>query len=175
MGKIVGYIRVSKDDQDVKNQRLEILEFARQNQKEELHVDEFIEVAVSSRQSTKQRRIDELLEKLLNGSDTLIVTELSRLGRSTVEVISLVNELVDRKIRVRVIKQNLDLLQQEQQDMNSKIIDISFILHLIQMIFGILCAFNNRKDRQVMPNERMLWYCWLIYVSNRFAFKPMFG
>jgi hypothetical protein len=59
--------------------------------------------------------------------------------------------------------------------MNSKIIDISFILHLIQMIFGILCAFNNRKDRQVMPNERMLWYCWLIYVSNRFAFKPMFG
>ena len=82
MGKIVGYIRVSKDDQDVKNQRLEILEFARQDD-EYLHIDEFIEVAVSSRQRTKQRRIDELLEKL-QGSDTLPVTELSRLGRSTI-------------------------------------------------------------------------------------------
>ena len=49
----------------------------------------------------------------------LIVTELSRLGRSTAEVIALVNGLVQRNIRLIAIKQNLDI---QQQDMNSKII-----------------------------------------------------
>ena len=73
MRKIIAYLRASTDKQDVKNQKLEILEFSR-NKK--LYVDDFIEITISSRKTTKQRRIDELLEKL-NDSDTLIVTELS--------------------------------------------------------------------------------------------------
>jgi DNA invertase Pin-like site-specific DNA recombinase len=55
---------------------------------------------------------------MLSEADTLIVTEMSRLGRSTAEVIALVNTLVNRDIRVIVIKQNLDIFQ---QDMNSKV------------------------------------------------------
>ncbi|MCB0035313.1 MAG: recombinase family protein [Anaerolineales bacterium] len=115
------YIRASTDKQDLSNQRLEILEFARQKN---LTVDEFIEITVSSRKSSKQRRIDELLQKLAD-SDTLIVTELSRLGRSTSEVINLINELVQRNIRTIVIKQNLDVAK---HDMNSKIIVTLFSL-----------------------------------------------
>ena len=82
-----------------------------------MSVDEFVEITISSRQPTKQRRIDDLVDKLLE-TDTLIVTELSRLGRSTTEVISLVNALVKRNIRVIVIKQNLDI---STEDMNSKV------------------------------------------------------
>jgi DNA invertase Pin-like site-specific DNA recombinase len=108
MRKIIAYLRASTDKQDVKNQKLEILEFSR-NKK--LYVDDFIEITISSRKTTKQRRIDELLEKL-NDSDTLIVTELSRLGRSTAEVIALMNELSERDIRVIIIKQNLDISRQ---------------------------------------------------------------
>lgn len=115
MGRTVAYLRASTDKQDLNNQKLEILEFARQR---ELRVDEFIAITVSSRKTSKQRRIDELLEKLAD-SDTLIVTELSRLGRSTSEVIALVNELVQRQIRVIVIKQNLDLRQ--NNDMTAKV------------------------------------------------------
>ena len=81
-------------------------------------MDEFMAITVSSRKTSKQRRIDELLEKLAD-SDTLIVTELSRLGRSTSEVIALVNELVQRRIRAIVLKQNLDLRQ--NHDMTSKV------------------------------------------------------
>lgn len=121
MGKTGAYIRASTDKQDLNNQKLEILEFARQKG---LQVDEFIEITVSSRKTTKQRRIDELLTKL-NGSDTLIVTELSRIGRSTSEVIALINELIQRRIRIIVIKQNLDIAQ---HDMNSKIIVTLFSL-----------------------------------------------
>ena len=87
-------------------------------------MDEFIEITVSSRKTSKQRRIDELLKKL-GDLDTLIVTELSRLGRSTSEVIALVNELIQRRVRVIVVKQNLDIAK---HDMSSKIIVTLFSL-----------------------------------------------
>ena len=121
MGKTVAYIRASTNKQDLNNQKLEILEYAREHG---LKVDEFIEITVSSRKTSKQRRIDEMLARL-NGSDVLIVTELSRLGRSTAEVIALVNELIHRDIRVIIIKQNLDIAK---HDMSSKIIVTLFSL-----------------------------------------------
>ncbi len=62
---------------------------------------------------------------VLNGANTLIVTELSRLGRSTTEIIGLVNELIKKNVRVIAIKQNLDI---KQYDMNSKIITTLFSL-----------------------------------------------
>jgi DNA invertase Pin-like site-specific DNA recombinase len=119
--KTVAYIRASTDKQDLNHQRLELLEYSR---KKAMTIDEFMEITISSRKTTKQRRVDELVEKL-NSNDTLIVTELSRLGRSTAEVIALVNALVKRNIRVIVLKQNLDI---SQQDMNSKIILTLFSL-----------------------------------------------
>ena len=79
---------------------------------------------MSSQKPSKQRRIDELINRL-NPSDTLIVTELSRLGRSTAEVISLINTLVDNNVRVIILKQQLDI---QQHDMNSKIIITMFSL-----------------------------------------------
>jgi DNA invertase Pin-like site-specific DNA recombinase len=121
MSKTIAYIRASTGKQDVNNQKLAILEFARHVN---LKVDEFVEIAISSRKTSKQRRIDELLEKLVD-SDTLIVTELSRLGRSTSEVVTLVNELLQCNIRMIVIKQNLDIAQ---HDMSSKIIVTLFSL-----------------------------------------------
>ena len=122
MGKTVAYLRASTDKQDLNNQKLEILEFARQKN---LHVDEFVAITISSRKTSKQRRIDELLHKLTE-SDTLIVTELSRLGRSTSEVIGLINGLVQRHIRVIIIKQNLDLRQ--NHDMTAKVMITLFSL-----------------------------------------------
>lgn len=121
MGKTVAYLRASTDKQDLNHQRLEILEFAR---KQAFHIDEFVEITISSRRTSKQRRIDELVGMLME-TDTLVVTELSRLGRSTAEVIALVNALVLRNIRVITIKQNLDIAN---QDMNAKIIITLFSL-----------------------------------------------
>ncbi len=121
MGKIVAYLRASTDKQDLSHQKLEVLEFAR---RQGLHIDDYIEITISSRKTSQQRRIDELLQTL-SETDTLIVTELSRLGRSTVEVIALVNALVERNIRVIALKQNLAI---DRQDMNSKIVITLFSL-----------------------------------------------
>ena len=123
MGKTIAYIRVSTDGQDVKNQRLEIYEYAR---KRDIEIDDFVEITMSSSKTSKQRRVDEVMQKL-EESDTLIVTELSRLGRSTAEVIALVNELIGRDIRIIAIKQTLDV-SRHQHNMASKVTITMFSL-----------------------------------------------
>jgi DNA invertase Pin-like site-specific DNA recombinase len=121
MSKILAYIRASTDKQDVSHQKYEILEYARKNS---VVVNDYIELTVSSRESSKQRRIDELLNQLAS-LDVLIVTELSRLGRSTSEVLTLVNALIDNQVRVINIKQNLDICR---HDLNSKVVLTLFSL-----------------------------------------------
>jgi len=121
MSQTIAYIRTSTDKQDLNNQKLEILEWAR---KTDQKVDSFVEITMSSRKTSKQRRIEEVL-CMLTDTDILVVTKLSRLGRSTVEVITLINELVARNIRVIILKQNLDI---SQHDMHSKIMITLFSL-----------------------------------------------
>lgn len=114
MHKTLAYLRTSTDKQDLNNQRLEILECARRN---DLRIDDFIEISISSRKSRKARKIEELLENLSPG-DTVVVTELSRLGRSTGEVITLIDELIANDMTIFVIKQNLKL-DKHQDDIQS--------------------------------------------------------
>lgn len=123
MGKTLASIRVSDDKQEVNNQRHEILEASRLK---DIKIDDFISITMTSRKTSTQRCIDEVLHRLEEG-DTLIVTELSRLGRNTAEIIALVNELVTRGIRLIALKQHIDLSSGEH-DMSSKIIVTVFSL-----------------------------------------------
>lgn len=86
--------------------------------KNKLKVKEFIEVQISSRRSTKERKLDALFEKLKAG-DTLIISELSRLGRSLGQVIRIVDELAKNKIKLIAIKENLII--DGAQSMQSKV------------------------------------------------------
>lgn len=122
MSQTIASLRASTDKQDVQNQKLAILAYAREKN---IQVDEFIALPMSSRKDSKQRRLDELLEKLHAG-DTLIVTELSRLGRSTGEVILLLNALLAHHIRIVILKQNLDIKQ--NHDMTAKVMVTLFSL-----------------------------------------------
>jgi DNA invertase Pin-like site-specific DNA recombinase len=123
--KVLGYIRVSTERQDINNQRMEILdEYGR---KHDLKIKDFIEIEISSHNDKKQRRIEELLEKLSAG-DILIISELSRLGRSTAEVIDIVNELIRLGISLVAIKQNLQIKEGKKMDMQTKVIVTMFSL-----------------------------------------------
>lgn len=99
--KVIGYIRVSTDKQDLEKQRHLLLDYAQRNQ---LVVNEFIHAEASSRKDTKDRRIDELLTKLTKG-DTLLVAELSRLGRNMLETLNIINELSQNGISIVFIRQ----------------------------------------------------------------------
>ena len=113
--KTVAYLRVSTGSQNLANQKLAILEPARQKH---FAVDRFVEVQASSRQGPDQRRSDELLDSLTAG-DRLVVSELSRLGRSLGQVIRIVEELVKRKIRFTAIKESIHF--EGKQDLQTKV------------------------------------------------------
>ena len=85
--KVIGYIRVSSDKQDLQKQEHLLLKYAQQHN---LQIDEFVKVEISSRKDKKERRIDELLKRL-DAGDTLLVAELSRLGRNMFGVINIIN------------------------------------------------------------------------------------
>ena len=75
---IYGYIRVSTDKQTTENQRFEILKFAHEKK---LSIGRWIEETVSSTRKLSDRKLGALLQTM-HEDDILIVTELSRLGRS---------------------------------------------------------------------------------------------
>ncbi len=93
---IIGYIRVSTEKQSLENQKHKILDYAQINN---IMVDEFIEVEISSKKNQKKRLVDELFEKL-SEDDTLICTELSRLGRNMLEILNLIERFNEAKIKL---------------------------------------------------------------------------
>lgn len=97
---VKGYIRVSTDRQDVENQRHEILEFANS-----LHFGPvvFVEETVSGRTSWKDRQIAALIEGL-EDKDLLFISELSRLGRSMLEIMEILSIATRRGIHVYAAK-----------------------------------------------------------------------
>ena len=99
--KVIGYIRVSTDEQDLEKQKHLLLEYAQDRQ---LLINEFISVEVSSKEGTKERRIDELLS-MLNKGDTLLVAELSRLGRNMLETLNIINEISKNGVSIIFIRQ----------------------------------------------------------------------
>lgn len=121
---VYGYIRVSTEKQTVLNQKHEILEYVN---RENLGQVEFIDIEVSSRKSTKKRRIDELLGLLVEG-DILIVSELSRLARSLSELFTIVNTLIARDVVLVSIKQGMHLTKGNIDDMQNKVMLTMFSL-----------------------------------------------
>lgn len=102
---VLAYLRISTGKQELDNQKLAILNYANTHN---IKINEFIEVQISTKKSYKDRRIDQVLEKLKKG-DTLIISELSRLGRSIGQVIQIVDELINKKIKLIAIKENIIL------------------------------------------------------------------
>lgn len=116
---IYGYVRVSTQDQSIDSQKNVISRYCID---QKIMVDEWIELEMSSRKSTTHRRIDELLNKLSPG-DIIISSELSRLGRSIKETLNTIETIIqDKKARMILIKQNLDLNPAAKSSVANKVL-----------------------------------------------------
>ena len=102
---IWGYLRVSTDNQNTQNQKMAILEYAN---KHGIKIDHWVEIKASTRRTPTERKIDELTENLASG-DTLIVAELSRIGRSVGQIAILVDQLIKKKVKILFLKEDLNL------------------------------------------------------------------
>jgi len=98
----IGYIRVSTKTQDYNNQKHGILEYANLNN---LGKIVFKEETISSRKSYKDRDLFNVINSLKKG-DILVVSELSRIGRSLLEVMSIFKDLVEKGVTTHIIKGN---------------------------------------------------------------------
>jgi len=117
---IYGYIRVSTDKQITENQRFDILKFA---DEKKLSIDRWIEETVSSTKKLSVRKLGALIERM-HQDDILIVSELSRLGRSLLEVMSILHTLMEKEVKVFTTKERYEL----GNNISSKVLAFAFSL-----------------------------------------------
>lgn len=131
---IIGYIRVSTDTQNLQNQKHKILEYA---QSKKIIIDEFLEIEISSKKNQSDRLIDNIFEKL-NSGDTVIFTELSRLGRNMLEILNLIE---------RFNKSNIKLIFVNQPELSTN--DNNALSSLLLAIYG----YFAQTEREIISER----------------------
>ena len=117
---VIGYIRVSTDKQTYAHQRFEIEQYAKNYG---FNIDDWVEEKISSRKALKNRKLGTLLENL-GENDILITCEISRLGRSLLEVMRILETCLNKNCQVWTLKENYRL----GNDIQSKVLAFAFSL-----------------------------------------------
>lgn len=117
---IYAYIRVSTEMQTYSSQEFEIRKYC---ERENVAVDKWVSEAVSGTIAVERRTLGRTIEKMERG-DCLICTEISRLGRNMLMIMSILNLCSSKGISIHTIKDNFDL----SDNINSKIIAFAFAL-----------------------------------------------
>ena len=97
--KTVAYLRVSTIDQDLNKNKADILKLA--NDKKLGNV-KFVEEKISGKVNWKKRKIYDIVRTLKAG-DNIVVSELSRLGRSMLECMEILSVATERKINIYAV------------------------------------------------------------------------
>ena len=117
---IYGYIRVSTDKQTVQNQKLAIKEYARTNR---LHNIKWFSETISGTKNYRKRKIGELMD-IVAENDIIIITELSRLGRSMFMILEMIQFFIHKKVKVIAIKEGFII----EDNIQSKVLIFAFSL-----------------------------------------------
>jgi DNA invertase Pin-like site-specific DNA recombinase len=117
---VYGYVRVSTDRQSTENQRFEIEKFVLAQR---MRIDLWVEETVSGTRNVRDRELGRLLKQVKKG-DRLITTELSRLGRNLMQVMSFLHQCMEEGIVVHTTKEHYEL----GNNISSKILAFAFSL-----------------------------------------------
>ncbi len=115
---VIGYIRVSSTKQTLEHQHFEIEQYAKN---QGLQIDTWVEEKISSRKALKNRKLGTLLDNLQE-NDILISCEISRLGRSLLEVMRILETCLSKNCQVWTLKENYRL----GNDIQSKVLAFAF-------------------------------------------------
>jgi DNA invertase Pin-like site-specific DNA recombinase len=144
--KTVAYLKASEDGLEIDEQKQTILDFA---QREKIILSQVIEIFPSSERFTKEEKIALLLGQLESG-DTLILSDLRRIGRSASEIIIMVDTLVKSGVRFVAIKESIHL-NRDNQDLESQV--MVKMLELFAQIEHERLS-QRRMERLVVPKAR---------------------
>lgn len=115
---IYAYCRVSTTHQTEENQHFVIEKFAKENN---LTVDIWVEETISSGKKLSERKLGKLIPKLKSG-DILITTEISRLARSLMELMGILQTCLEKECQIWTLKENFRL----GTDVQSKVLAFAF-------------------------------------------------
>lgn len=96
-GEVIGYARVSTVEQNIERQLVALESYGA----DKIYIDKL------SGKDTNRPQLQKMLEYLREG-DTLVISEYSRLARSTQDLLQLVKQLTDKGVKVVSIKENFD-------------------------------------------------------------------
>jgi DNA invertase Pin-like site-specific DNA recombinase len=103
---IYAYLRVSTDRQDVANQRYGLFEYAHRYG---LGTLQFVEETTSSRLAWRERAVGQLLTETVQAGDVVLFAEISRMARSTLQVLEMLEQCMTRGVTVHIAKQQMVL------------------------------------------------------------------
>ena len=115
---IYAYCRVSTTHQTEENQHFVIEQFAKENN---LTIDIWVEETISSGKKLSERKLGKLIPKLKSG-DILITTEISRLARSLMELMGILQTCLEKECQVWTLKEKFRL----GTDVQSKVLAFAF-------------------------------------------------
>lgn len=115
---VISYIRVSSNRQTCEHQHYEIEQYAKQNG---IKIDRWVEETISSRKPLNKRKLGQLLTEL-QPNDILIAAEISRLGRSLLEVMHILEICLNNNCQVWTLKEHYRL----GNDIQSKVMAFAF-------------------------------------------------
>lgn len=116
--KTIAYLRVSSIDQDVEKNKADILTLANDKDLGKVY---FVEEKISGQVPWRKRKIAGILDELQNG-DNILLSELSRLGRSMLECMEILSIATQKGINLYAVKGNWQL----DHSIQSKIVAMAF-------------------------------------------------
>jgi len=103
---VYAYLRVSTDQQDVDNQRYGVLVYANTRGLGPL---QFVEDTASGRLAWRERAVGHLLTETTQAGDVVLFAEVSRMARSTLQVLEMLACCMQRGVHVHIAKQQMVL------------------------------------------------------------------
>ena len=103
MPQIYAYLRVSTDAQDVANQRHGVIKYCADKR---LLEPVFIEDTASGKTDWRSRPLGKIIERAGQG-DVIVVSEVSRLARNTLQVLEIGRECITRGVHLHVAKNGI--------------------------------------------------------------------
>lgn len=115
---VYGYIRVSTDRQTVQNQKLEIQKYCKIKK---YHNINWVSEVVSGTKNPSKRKLGELLN-MVQKDDIIIISEISRLGRSLIMILNVLQSFLEKGVKVKAIKEGYEL----GDNIQSKVLAFAF-------------------------------------------------
>ena len=143
MSKIFSFLRVNNNNEDYTNEQKKALDSY--INKNNLSIYQSIEIAIDT--PVDEKNILDFL-KNCQSSSTLLVYNLNVFGRTIETILEIVKFLLSNKIRILVVNQNLDLV--DDKDMLTQM-----ILGVISMTVGLEKDLMSLRTKEALTEKKL--------------------